>query len=33
MITDDDPLVRVALSQFVSRDPQITVVAEAKDGR
>ncbi|MDI9628135.1 MAG: response regulator transcription factor [Acidobacteriota bacterium] len=33
LITDDDPLVRVALSQFVSRDPQITVVAEAKDGR
>lgn len=32
LITDDDPLVRVALSHFVSRDPEIAVVAEAKDG-
>ena len=32
VITDDDPLVRVALSHFVSRDPEITVVGEASDG-
>lgn len=32
VITDDDPLVRVALSHFVSRAPEITVVAEAENG-
>lgn len=32
LITDDDPLVRIALSHFISRDPDITVVAEASDG-
>ncbi|UPL12768.1 response regulator transcription factor [Microbacterium sufflavum] len=33
MIVDDDPLVRSALSHFVSRAPEITVVAQAEDGR
>lgn len=33
MITDDDPLVRVALKHFVSRSPDITVVAEAENGQ
>ncbi|WP_241796223.1 response regulator transcription factor [Microbacterium sp. C5A9] len=32
VIVDDDPLVRSALSHFVSRDPEITVVAEAESG-
>ncbi|MBT2473762.1 response regulator transcription factor, partial [Microbacterium sp. ISL-103] len=32
MIVDDDPLVRSALSHFVSRDPEITVIAEAESG-
>lgn len=32
LITDDDPLVRVALSHFVSRDPEMVVVGEASDG-
>lgn len=32
LITDDDPLVRVALSHFVSRDPDITVIGEAESG-
>ncbi len=32
LITDDDPLVRVALSHFVSRAPEITVIAEATNG-
>ena len=32
VIVDDDPLVRSALSHFVSRDPEITVVAQAVDG-
>ncbi|PCE14474.1 LuxR family transcriptional regulator [Microbacterium sp. SZ1] len=32
MIVDDDPLVRSALSHFVSRDPEITVIAEAETG-
>ncbi|MDA4892348.1 response regulator transcription factor [Microbacterium resistens] len=32
LITDDDPLVRVALTHFVSRAPEITVVGEATDG-
>ncbi|MFT4231197.1 MAG: response regulator transcription factor [Leucobacter sp.] len=32
LITDDDPLVRVALKHFVSRDPGITVVGEAENG-
>lgn len=32
LITDDDPLVRVALSHFVSRAPEITVIAEAENG-
>ncbi len=32
LITDDDPLVRVALWHFVSRDPEIQVIAEAENG-
>lgn len=32
LITDDDPLVRVALTHFVSRAPEIKVVAEAENG-
>lgn len=32
LITDDDPLVRVALTHFVSRAPEITVIAEAENG-
>lgn len=32
LITDDDPLVRMALNQFVSRAPEITVVGEAENG-
>ncbi|MFZ1381789.1 MAG: response regulator transcription factor [Scrofimicrobium sp.] len=32
LITDDDPLVRVALSHFVSRDPDVTVIGEAENG-
>jgi DNA-binding NarL/FixJ family response regulator len=32
LMTDDDPLVRVALKHFVSRAPEITVVAEAENG-
>lgn len=32
LITDDDPLVRFALSHFVSRDPEITVIAQAENG-
>lgn len=32
LITDDDPLVRFALSHFVARDPEITVVAQAENG-
>ncbi len=32
LITDDDPLVRLALNHFVSRAPEITVVGEAADG-
>lgn len=32
VIVDDDPLVRSALSHFVSRDPEITVIAEAESG-
>lgn len=32
LITDDDPLVRFALSHFVSRDPEITVIGEAENG-
>ncbi len=32
LITDDDPLVRIALKHFVSRAPEITVVAEAENG-
>jgi len=32
LLTDDDPLVRVALSHFVSRAPEITVIAEAESG-
>lgn len=32
LITDDDPLVRFALSHFVSKDPDITVIAEAENG-
>lgn len=32
LITDDDPLVRLALRQFVARAPEVTVVGEAEDG-
>ncbi|GAB3595467.1 response regulator [Microbacterium tumbae] len=32
LIVDDDPLVRSALSHFVSRDPGIEVVGDAVDG-
>ncbi|GAT73687.1 response regulator [Microbacterium hydrocarbonoxydans] len=32
LIVDDDPLVRSALSHFVSRDPEIKVVGEAENG-
>lgn len=32
LIVDDDPLVRVALSSFMSRDPELTVVGEAENG-
>lgn len=32
VITDDDPLVRMALSHFVSRDPEIEIVAHATNG-
>jgi DNA-binding NarL/FixJ family response regulator len=33
LIVDDDPLVRTALSHFVSRDPDIDVIGEAETGR
>lgn len=33
LITDDDPLVRVALAHFVSRDPEISVVGQAENGK
>lgn len=32
LVVDDDPLVRSALSHFVSRDPSITVIGEAESG-
>lgn len=32
LIVDDDPLVRSALSHFVSRDPEIDVIGEAESG-
>ncbi len=32
LITDDDPLVRLALKQFVARAPEITVIGEAENG-
>ncbi|WP_341978130.1 response regulator transcription factor [Microbacterium sp. LTA6] len=32
LIVDDDPLVRSALSHFVSRDPEIEVIGEAESG-
>jgi len=32
LIVDDDPLVRSALSHFVARDPEITVIGHAEDG-
>lgn len=32
LIVDDDPLVRSALSHFVSRDPEINVIGQAEDG-
>ena len=32
LIVDDDPLVRSALSHFVSRDPEIKVIGQAEDG-
>lgn len=32
LITDDDPLVRFALSHFVARDPAITVIGQAENG-
>lgn len=33
LIVDDDPLVRSALSHFVSRDPEVEVVGQAENGR
>ncbi|MGW8483187.1 response regulator [Microbacterium sp. NPDC055903] len=32
LIVDDDPLVRSALTHFVSRDPEIEVIGDAVDG-
>ncbi|MFC5337887.1 response regulator [Leucobacter denitrificans] len=32
LITDDDPLVRLALKQFVARAPEISVIGEAENG-
>ena len=32
LVVDDDPLVRTALSHFVSRDPEIQVIGEATTG-
>lgn len=32
LVVDDDPLVRTALSHFVSRDPQIEVIGQAESG-
>ncbi|CAG7602454.1 response regulator [Leucobacter soli] len=32
LLTDDDPLVRIALKHFLSRDPGIEVIAEAESG-
>lgn len=32
LVVDDDPLVRTALSHFVSRDPQIEVIGQAASG-
>lgn len=32
LIVDDDPLVRTALSHFVTRDPEIDVIGEAESG-
>jgi len=32
LLTDDDPLVRLALSHFVTRDPSVVIVAEAENG-
>ncbi|MCB1273746.1 MAG: response regulator transcription factor, partial [Leucobacter sp.] len=32
MLVDDDPLVRLALSHFVKRDPSLSIVAEAENG-
>lgn len=32
LVVDDDPLVRSALSHFVSRDPEIEVIGEAENG-
>ena len=32
LITDDDPLVRLALKQFIARAPEIIVVGEAENG-
>ncbi|WP_309067467.1 response regulator transcription factor [Microbacterium sp.] len=32
VIADDDPLVRTALAQFLSRGPDLSVVAQAEDG-
>ena len=33
LLVDDDPLVRSALAHFLARDPGMSVVAEAGDGR
>ncbi|MBY6060322.1 response regulator transcription factor [Microbacterium esteraromaticum] len=33
LIVDDDPLVRSALSHFVSRDPEVEVIGQADNGR
>lgn len=32
LIVDDDPLVRSALSHFVSRDPEVEVIGQAESG-
>jgi len=33
VIVDDHPLVRIGLKELIRRDPELTVVAEAKDGQ
>src|SRR5271170_642871 len=33
LIVDDEPLAREGLRMFLSRDPDVSAIAEAKDGR